>query len=105
MNEDNLFQIQNEQVAEEIEKIKWIANNPDKLIHALRAKVAESNGEYFAEDAPPVSWIFRGTSISTWLTNHVAYEILKETEECTPIPTSSNEDWAIDGDGYRINPD
>jgi hypothetical protein len=79
MNEDNLFQIQSEQVSEEIEKIKWIANNPDKLIRALRAKVAEENVKYFAEDDALVSWIFRGQDISTWLTNHVAYEILKET--------------------------
>lgn len=79
MNEDNLFQIQSEQVNEEIEKIKWIANNPDILIRALRAKVAESNVKYFAEDDAPVSRIFRGTNISTWLTTHVGYEILKET--------------------------
>jgi len=41
------------------------------------------------------------------------YETLKEAkqacedhwEEVTrPIPTDSDEDWSIDGDGYRINP-
>ena len=41
------------------------------------------------------------------------YETLKETkqacddhwEEVTrPIPTDGDEDWSIDGDGYRINP-
>ena len=77
MNEDDLFQIQSEQVSEEIEKIRWIANNPDILIRALRAKVAEENVKYFDSDEMP-SRIFRGQDISTWLTNHLDYEIRKE---------------------------
>jgi len=81
MKEDELFQIQNDQVNEQIENIKWIANNSDKLIRALRAKVSLSNGEYFAEDDAPVSWIFRGQDIATWMTNYVAYEIIKKRSD------------------------
>lgn len=78
MNENELFQIQAEQVNDEIAKIQWIAENPDKLIRSLRAKVATENAEYFGEEDADASCIFRGQDISTWVTNHVAYELVKE---------------------------
>jgi len=77
MNENELFQIQTKQVNDEIAKIQWIADNPDKLIRSLRAKVATENAKYFAEDAP-VSSIFRGQDISTWIANHVQSRIDNE---------------------------
>lgn len=74
MNENELFQIQTDQVNSMIETIRWIADNPDKLIRSLRAKVATENAEYFGQHDPLVSSIFRGQDISVWVTNHVAYE-------------------------------
>lgn len=89
MKENELFEIQNGQLNVEIAKIQWIANNPDKLIRALRAKIAEENLAYLNDVTSafrrrkfkiPVSHIFRGQDISTWLTNHVQHELVKEFE-------------------------
>jgi len=80
MKEDELFQIQHDQVTDEINKIRWIANNSDKLIRALRAKVARQNSNYLRDDMAPASRIFRGQDISTWLSNYWTYEADKETE-------------------------
>lgn len=77
MNEEELFNIQHEQVTEEIEKINWIANNKDQLIRALRKVVANSNSEYFDNENQDVNTIFRGGDISRWLTNHILREIRK----------------------------
>ena len=77
MNEENLFNIQNEQVLEEIERINWIANNKDQLIRALRKVVANCNSEYFDNENLDVSTIFRGVGITTWLRNYVLREIKK----------------------------
>ena len=81
MNENELLKIQCNQVNEQIEKIKWIANNSAKLIRALRAKVSLANGDYFDLDDAPVSWIFRGQDIDTWMTNYVALEIIKKRSD------------------------
>ena len=80
MKEDELFQIQHDQVTDEINKIRWIAKNPDKLIRALRAKIAKQNSNYLREDRLDASRIFRGQDISTWLSTYWAYEVVKETE-------------------------
>jgi len=77
MNEENLFNIQNEQVLNEIERIKWIANNKDQLIRALRKVVANCNSEYFDDENLDVSTIFRGGDITTWLRNYVQGELRK----------------------------
>lgn len=81
MKEDELFQIQHDQVTDEINKIRWIANNPDKLIRALRAKIAEQNSNYLRDDMAPASRIFRGQDISTWLSNQLANHLKKEGKE------------------------
>ncbi len=78
MNEENLFNIQHDQVTEEIERIKWIANNKDQLIRSLRKVVANCNSEYFDDENLDVSTIFRGGDITTWLRNEVQREIRKE---------------------------
>ena len=49
MNEENLFKIQHEQVLEEIERIKWIADNKDQLIRALRKVVCKSDESWRLE--------------------------------------------------------
>jgi len=77
MNEENLFNIQHAQVTEEIERIKWIANNNDQLIRALRKVVANCNAEYFDNENLDVSTIFRGGDITTWLRNYVQKEMRK----------------------------
>ena len=77
MNEENLFNIQNEQVLNEIERIKWIANNKDQLIRSLRKVVANCNAEYFGDENLDVSTIFRGGDITTWLRNEVQGELRK----------------------------
>jgi len=77
MNEENLFNIQHEQVTEEIQQIKWIAENKDQLIRSLRKAVANSNSEYFDNENLDVSTIFRGGDISQWITNYVLREIRK----------------------------
>jgi len=77
MNEENLFNIQHDQVTEEIERIKWIANNKDQLIRALRKAVANCNAEYFDNENRDVSTIFRGGDITTWLRNYVQKEMRK----------------------------
>lgn len=77
MNEENLFNIQHEQVLNEIEKIKWIADNKDKLIRALRKVVADCNSEYFDDENLDVSTIFRGGDIDNWLTNYIQVKLDK----------------------------
>lgn len=77
MNEENLFNIQQEQVLEEIERINWIANNKDQLIRSLRKVVANCNSEYFDDENLDVSTIFRGGDITTWLRNYVQGELRK----------------------------
>ena len=77
MNEENLFNIQHEQVTEEIERINWIANNKDQLIRSLRKVVANCNSEYFDDENLDVSTIFRGQNITTWLRNEVQRELRK----------------------------
>jgi len=78
MNEENLFNIQHEQVLEEIERINWIANNKDKLIRSLRKVVANCNTEYFNDESLDVSTIFRGGDIEHWLRNEVKGEMRKQ---------------------------
>ena len=77
MNEEKLFNIQHEQVLEEIERIKWIADNKDQLIRSLRKVVANCNSEYFDNENLDVSTIFRGGDIEHWLRNEVQGEIRK----------------------------
>ena len=81
MNEENLFNIQHDQVTEEIERIKWIADNKDQLIRSLRKVVANCNSEYFDDENLDVSTIFRGGDITTWLRNEVQRGALKEATQ------------------------
>ena len=74
MNEDNLFNIQQDQVNEQIESIKWIAENHDELIRALRAKVATENAEYF-NSGKNVEEIFRGQYIDVYCEHYVREQI------------------------------
>ena len=75
MNEENLFKIQNEQLNEEIEKIKWIVKNSDHLIRAVRKEVTERNAEYFNDENARVDSIFRGQSFSTFIENYISAEL------------------------------
>ena len=81
MNEQNLFDIQHEQLNEEIAKINWISDNKKKLIRELRKVVANCNAEYFDEDNLDVNEIFRGNDFRTWISSHVSYELLKEVTD------------------------
>ena len=81
MNEENLFNIQHDQVTEEIERIKWIADNKDQLIRSLRKVVANCNSEYFDDENLDVSTLFRGGDITTWLRNEVQRGALKEATQ------------------------
>lgn len=74
MNEDNLFNIQATQVNEQIESIKWIAENHDELIRALRAKVANENAEYF-NMGKNAEQIFRGQYIRQYCDNYVREQL------------------------------
>lgn len=74
MNEDNLFNIQQDQVNEQIESIKWIAENHDELIRALRAKVATENAEYF-NSGKNVEEIFRGQYIDQYCDQYVREQL------------------------------
>ena len=75
MNEENLFNIQTEQLNEEIQKIKWIAKNSDDLIRALRKEVNGRNVAYFNDENATVDSIFRGGSIRRFLDNYVSSEL------------------------------
>ena len=76
MNEENLFNIQHEQVRDEIERIKWIADNKDQLIRSLRKHVANCNTEYFDdENLDSISTIFRGGDITSWIRSEVQKEM------------------------------
>jgi len=77
MNENDLFDIQATQLNEKIESIKWIAENRDTLIRALRAKVANENVEYF-NTGKNTDQIFRGQYINQYCNNYVREAKLKE---------------------------
>ena len=74
MNEDNLFDIQTTQVNEQIESIRWIAENHDELIRALRAKVATENAEYF-NSGKNVGEIFRGQYIDQYCEQYIREQL------------------------------
>ena len=75
MNEENLFNIQNEQLNKEIQKIKWIAKNSDQLIRALRKEVTERNAEYFNDENASVDSIFRGGDFDNFVDNYVSIKL------------------------------
>mgnify|MGYP003624417241 FL=1 len=75
MNEENLFNIQHEQVLDEIERIKWIGNNKDQLIRSLRKHVANCNTEYFDNENLDEGTIFRGGDITSWIRSEVQKEM------------------------------
>jgi len=72
MNEENLFNIQTEQLNQEIEKIKWIVKNSDDLIRAVRKKVTEENAEYFNDENASVGSIFRGGDFDNFIKNYIS---------------------------------
>lgn len=72
MNEENLFNIQTNQLNEEIQKIKWIVKNSDDLIRAVRKEVTKRNAEYFNDNNASVSSIFRGQNISNFIDNYIS---------------------------------
>ena len=74
MNEDKLFNIQANQLNDQIESIKWIAENQDELIRALRAKVANENADYF-NTGKNAEQIFRGQYISEFCDNYVREQL------------------------------
>jgi len=75
MNEENLFNIQTEQLNQEIEKIKWIAKNSDDLIRAVRKEVTKRNAEYFNDNNASVDSIFRGQNISNFIGNYISQKL------------------------------
>ena len=74
MNEEEIFNIQQEQLNLEIKKIKWIANNQDELIRRLRLQIRKQNIKYFSEQSNP-DRIFRGQDIKSWIDNYIRKEI------------------------------
>ena len=81
MKENKIFNIQHNQVNEELAKIQWIADNPQKLIRALRAKVVEENTAYLTDDDSSPDKIFRGQYISQWVNSYVASCIAIEKDD------------------------
>lgn len=75
MDEDTLFNIQATQVNEQIESIKWIAENHDEFIRALRAKVANENAKYF-NMGKNAEQLFRGGDISQYCNNYVREQLV-----------------------------
>ena len=75
MNEENLFNIQTNQLNQEIEKIKWIAKNSDDLIRAIRRKVTEENAEYFNDENASVDSIFRGGDFDNFIGNYISLKL------------------------------
>ena len=75
MNEENLFNIQTEQLNQEIQKIKWIVKNSDQLIRAIRKEVTGRNADYFNDENASVDSIFRGQNISTFIDNYISTEL------------------------------
>ena len=75
MNEENLFNIQTEQLNQEIKKIKWIVKNSDQLIRAIRKKVTDANVEHFNDKNASVDSIFRGHRISNFIENYIRKEL------------------------------
>ena len=81
MKENKLFNIQHNQVNAELANIQWIADNPQKLIRALRAKVAEENTAYLSAQseinspACRASNIFRGQYMREWVHTYVTCAI------------------------------
>jgi len=75
MNEENLFNIQTEQLNQEIEKIKWIVKNSDQLIRAIRKEVTGRNAEYFNDNNASVDSIFRGGDFDNFITNYISAEL------------------------------
>jgi len=81
MKENEIFNIQHHQLNEELAKIQWIADNPQKLIRALRAKVAEANTTYLTDDDSSPDAIFRGCNITQWVHTYVTCEIDWEKDD------------------------
>lgn len=81
MKENEIFNIQHNQVNEELAKIQWIADNPQKLIRALRAKVAKENTAYLTDDDSSPDAIFRGQYISQWVHTYVTCAIDWEKDD------------------------
>ncbi len=75
MNEENLFNIQTEQLNQEIKKIKWIVKNSDQLIRAIRKEVTDANAEYFNDDNASVDSIFRGGDFDNFITNYISIKL------------------------------
>ena len=74
MNEQNLFEIQTDQLNNEIENIRWIVENSDQLIRAIRKEVTERNAEYFNDPDASVDSIFRGQSMTTFIKNYITFQ-------------------------------
>jgi hypothetical protein len=75
MNEENLFNIQTEQLNQEIKKIKWIVKNSDQLIRAIRKEVTDANAEYFNDENASVDSIFRGVDFDNFITNYISIKL------------------------------
>jgi len=75
MNEENLFNIQTEQLNEEIQKIKWIVKNSDQLIRAIRKEVTGRNAEYYDDQDASVDSIFRGGDFDNFIKNYISAEL------------------------------
>ena len=81
MKENKIFDIQHNQLNAELAKIQWIADNPQKLIRALRAKVAEENTSYLTDNDSSPDAIFRGQYISQWVNTYVMCAIDFEKDD------------------------
>ena len=73
MNEDKLFQIQGEQLAEKVAEIEVLTRHKDIIIDRVRADVANANLKHLekSKDSRVVGHILRGHDIDQLVDSHV----------------------------------
>jgi len=67
MNPQEIFQIQTEQLLDEIKKIEFIAENKEQIIKNLFTKVSDENGKYFSKVVRYPETIFRGDDFRNYI--------------------------------------
>lgn len=60
MKQEDIFQIQTEQLLDEIKFIEFIAENKEQIIKNLFTKVSDENAKYFSKVVRYPDTIFRG---------------------------------------------
>ena len=88
-------------------QIKRVVYDKARMIRVLRKRdgMDYDTALEFLEHNTWTAYVGKGTPIyvDVMTASEIKEHVWKD-DDCSPIPTSSDEDWAIDGDGYRINP-